>query len=126
MNIFIFVKSCQKYVVTLPNKITDWIQDFFETGLSEYERGSEKYMKLYDTIYRNIIEDIFYEIRIKFRYQFCEFILPRLKRFKEFSLTYLVDLGIDGWDKYIQEVIDEIENEKTFEKFVVRIDNFWW
>ena len=83
-------------------------------------------MKLYYTIYRNIIEDIFYEIRTKFRYQFCEFILPRLKRFKEFSLPYLVDLGIDGWDRYIQEVIDEIENEKTFEKFVDRIRNFWW
>ena len=83
-------------------------------------------MKLYDMIYRNIIEDIFYEIQIKFRDQFCEFILPRLKRFKVFSLTYLVDLGIEGWDKYIQEVIDEIENEKTFEKFVDRIDDFCW
>ena len=106
--------------------IEDWIEEYYETDLSEYERGSEEYMKLYYTIYRNIIEDIFYEIQTKFRDQFCEFILPRLKRFKEFSLTYLVDLGIDGWDKYIQEVIDEIENEKTFEKFVVRIDNFWW
>ena len=47
---FIFVKSCQNGVVTLLNKITDWIQDFFETGLSEYERGSEEYMNLYDTI----------------------------------------------------------------------------
>ena len=34
----IFVKSCQKYVVSLPNKIIDWIQDFFEPDLSEYER----------------------------------------------------------------------------------------
>ena len=123
----IFVKSCQNRVVTLLNKITDWIQDFFEPDLSEYERGSEEYMKLYDTIYRNIIEDIFYEIRTKFRYQFCEFILPRLKRFKEISLTYPFDLGIEeGWDKYVQEAIGEIEKEKTFEKFVDRIDDFCW
>ena len=25
-----------------------------------------------------------------------------------------------------QETIDEIENEKTFEKFVDRIADFWW
>ena len=106
--------------------IEDWIQDFFEPELSEYKYGSEEYMKLYDIIYWNIIEDIFYEIRTKFRYQFCEFILPRLKRFKEISLTYPSDLGVEGWDKYIQEAIDEIENEKTFEKFVDRIADFWW
>lgn len=110
----------------MPNKITDWIQDFFEPDLSEYERGSEEYMKLYDTIYRNIIEDIFYEILTKFRYQFCEFILPRLKRFKEISLAYPSYLGKEGWEKYVQEAIDEIENEKTFEKFVDRIADFWW
>jgi hypothetical protein len=106
--------------------IEDWIQDFFEPDLSEYKRGSEEYMKLYDTIYRNIIEDIFYEIRTKFRFQFCEFILPRLKRFKEISLAYPFDLGEEGWDKYVQEAIDEIEKEKTFEKFVDRIADFWW
>ena len=110
----------------MPNKITDWIQEFFETDLSEYERGSEKYMKLYDTIYRNIIEDIFYEIRTKFRYQFCEFILSRLKRFKEIRLTYPQDFAPEGWTQYIQEAIDEIENEKTFEKFLSRISDFWW
>ena len=110
----------------MQNKITDWIQDFFETGLSEYERGSEEYMKLYDTIYRNIIEDIFYEILTKFRYQFCEFILPRLKRFKEILLAYPFDLGIEGWDRYVQDTIDEIENKKIFEKFVDRIADFWW
>ena len=106
--------------------IEDWIQEFFEIDLSEYKRGSEEYMKLYDTIYRNIIEDIFYEIRTKFRYQFCEFILPRLKRFKEISLAYPFDLGEEGWDKYVQEAIDEIEKKKTFDKFVDRIVDFWW
>lgn len=106
--------------------IEDWIQDFFEPEFSEYKCGSEEYMKLYDTIYRNIIEDIFYEIRTKFRYQFCEFILPRLKRFKEISLIYPSDLGEEGWGKYVQEAIDEIEKEKTFEKFVDRIADFWW
>jgi hypothetical protein len=106
--------------------IEDWIDEYYETDLSRYKCGFEEYMKLYDTIYRNIIEDIFYEIRTKFRYQFCEFILPRLKRFKEISLAYPFDLGIEGWDKYIQEVINEIENKKTFEKFVDRIADFWW
>ncbi len=45
---------------------------------------------------------------------------------KMIFFCYSVDLGIEGWDKYIQEVIDEIENEKTFEKFVDRIADFWW
>ena len=106
--------------------IEDWIEEYYETDLSEYKCGSEEHMKLYYTIYRNIIEDIFYEIRTKFRYQFCEFILPRLKRFKEISLAYPVDLGEVGWDIYVQETIDEIEKEKTFEKFVDRIADFWW
>ena len=52
--------------------------------------------------------------------------MPRLKRFKEISLTYPIDLGEEGWGKYVQEVIDEIEKEKTFEKFVDRIADFWW
>ena len=73
-----------------------------------------------------MFEDIFYEIRTKFRYQFCEFILPRLKRFKEISLAYPSDLGEKGWTQYIQEAIDEIENEKTFEKFLSRIRDFGW
>jgi hypothetical protein len=45
---------------------------------------------------------------------------------REYRKAYSFDLGEEGWDKYVQEVINEIENEKTFDKFVDRIDDFWW
>jgi hypothetical protein len=66
------------------------------------------------------------EIRVRLNDQFCEFILPRLKRFKEISLIYPFDLGEEAWNQYVQEAIDEIETKKTFEKFLTRISDFGW
>lgn len=106
--------------------IEDWIKEFYEDVLSEYKSDCQEYYRMYNEILDNLYKDIFSEIRMGLNNQFCEFILPRLKRFKEISLTYPSDLGIEGWNKYVQEAIDEIENEKTFEKFVDRINDFWW
>ncbi|MBQ8720691.1 MAG: hypothetical protein IJY67_00840 [Paludibacteraceae bacterium] len=106
--------------------VEDYILEYYEKDLSEYKNDYQEYNRKFNIILENMFEDIFYEIRTKFRYQFCEFILPRLKRFKEISLAYPSDLGEEGWDKYVQEAIDEIEKEKTFDKFVDRIDDFCW
>ncbi len=116
------IKKC-RFSDTL---VEDYILEYYEKDLSEYKNDYQEYNRKFNIILENMFEEIFYRIRTKFRYQFCEFILPRLKRFKEISLTYPSDLGKEGWDKYIQEAIDEIEKEKTFEKFLIRISDFWW
>lgn len=106
--------------------VEDWIEKYYGEVLSKYKSDYQEYHKIYNEILHNIYADIFSEIHTKSRDQFCKFILPRLKRFKEISLTFPTDLGIEGWNQYIQETIDEIEIEKTFEKFRNRINNFWW
>ena len=106
--------------------IEDWIEKYYGNTLSEYKSDYQEYHKMCNETLHNIYTDIFYEIHTKFRYQFCEFILPRLKRFKEISLAFPSDIGTEGWNQYIQETIDEIENKKTFEKFANRIDDFCW
>ena len=116
------IKKC-RFSDTL---VEDYILEYYEKDLSEYKNDYQEYNRKFNIILENTFEEIFYRIRTKFRYQFCEFILPRLKRFKEISLAYPVDLGEEGWDKYVQETIDEIEKEKTFDKFVDRIADFWW
>ena len=106
--------------------IEDYISEYYEEGLSEFKNDYQEYSRVFNTIRENMYEDIFYEIRTKFRCQFCDFILPRLKRFKEISLTYPSDLGEEAWNQYVQDAIDEIETEKTFEKFLTRISDFSW
>ena len=106
--------------------LEDWIMEFYEKELSVYKVHSIEYNDKLKELINSFLGDVFREIRAKYRDEFCDFILPRLKRFKEISLTFPSDLGIESWARYIQEAIDEIENEKTFDKFVDRIDDFWW
>ena len=106
--------------------IEDYLKEYYEEDLSEFKDDFQEYNRVFNIVLENTLEEIFYEIRTKFRYQFCDFILPRLKRFKEIRLTYPQDFTFEGWTQYIQEAIDEIETEKTFEKFLTRISDFWW
>lgn len=106
--------------------IEDYVVEYYADVLSGHRADYQEYYRLYNEILDNVYKDAFAQIRVRLNDQFCEFILPRLKRFKEISLTYPSDLGEAAWNQYVQEVIDEIENEKTFEKFLTRISDFWW
>lgn len=55
--------------------------------------------------------------------KFLEFILPRLKAFKDKTFGYPVDMTFEEYKEYLQSVIDEIETKGTctliYEKFNV-------
>ena len=106
--------------------IGDYIEDYYADVLSEDIADFQMYNRLYNEILENVYKDAFVQIRERLNDQFCDFILPRLKRFKEISLTYVYDFGEETWKQYVQDAIDEIETEKTFEKFLTRISDFWW
>ena len=106
--------------------IGDYVEEYYADVLSMHTANYQEYYRLYDEIFNNIYKDAFAEIRVRLNEQFCDFILPRLKRFKEICLTYPLDLGEEAWNQYVQDVIDEIETEKTFNKFQYRIKYFCW
>ena len=55
----------------------------------------------------------------------CNFIVPRLKCFKDIIHSYPCDMTFESWKQYIQECIDEIENFEVFDKFFNKIYDFW-
>lgn len=55
----------------------------------------------------------------------CDFLVPRLKCFKDIIHGYPVDMTFESWKQYIQECIDEIENFEVFDKFFNKIYDFW-
>lgn len=56
----------------------------------------------------------------------CNFLVPRLKAFKAETIGYPCKYDtFDNWSNYIQECIDEIEQNRTFIKFYEEINAFW-
>jgi hypothetical protein len=55
----------------------------------------------------------------------CNFLVPRLVRFKEITIGYPCDMTPDAWDKYIESTIEEVKQGCLF-KFCERFNNFWW
>lgn len=55
----------------------------------------------------------------------CNFLVPRLIRFKEITIGYPCDMTPEEWDKYIESTIEEVK-QGCLDKFCERFNNFWW
>lgn len=55
----------------------------------------------------------------------CNFLLPRLIRFKQVTIGYPPDMTPEKWDGYIESTIEEVKQGILY-KFCERFNNFWW
>ena len=65
-------------------------------------------------------------INNKQREDLCNFLAPRLKAFKDLSMAYPLDLISEQWDQYIQDTINEVEQNNNITPFLNRIHDFTW
>ena len=73
-----------------------------------------------------INQDILQNINNKQREDLCNFLAPRLKAFKDLSMAYPLDLTSEQWDQYIQDTINEVEQNNNITPFLNRIHDFTW
>ena len=73
-----------------------------------------------------INQDILQNINNKQREDLCNFLAPRLKAFKDLSMAYPLDLTSEQWDQYIQDTINEVEQNNNITPFINRIHDFTW
>lgn len=84
----------------------------------------DDYRKNYRTYWNEenkLREEVNFQISKLTDNKFLEFLLPRLKAFKNKSNGYPIGISYDDYQKYLQSVIDEIETKNTctliYEKF---------
>ena len=84
----------------------------------------------YDEELKNTLDGInlgFTGLYVDFRkhMKLCNFLVPRLVRFKEITIGYPCDMSPYEWDKYIESTIEEVKQGCLY-KFCNRFNNFWW
>lgn len=57
---------------------------------------------------------------------FLEFLLPRLKAFKDNTFGYPVDMTFEQYEEYLQSVIDEIETKGTCTLIYENFNALWY
>ena len=75
---------------------------------------------------QDVNNDILQHINKKQLEDVCNFLVPRLKAFKDITMAYPLDLTWEQWEEYIQNTIDEMEQKKTINLFLDRIHDFSW
>ena len=75
---------------------------------------------------QDVNNDILQHINKKQLEDVCNFLVPRLKAFKDITIAYPPDLTWEQWEEYIQNTIDEMEQKKTINLFLDRIHDFSW
>lgn len=102
--------------------------DFMKWYISN-KRWYTDYEK-YDEELKNTLDGInlgFTGLYVDFRkhIKLCNFLVPRLVRFKEITMGYPCDMTEDEWDRYIESTIEEVK-QGCLDKFCERFNNFWW
>ena len=77
-------------------------------------------------IVQDVNNDILQHINKNQLEDVCNFLVPRLKAYKDITMAYPLDLTWEQWDDYIQNTIDEMEQKKTINLFLDRIRDFVW
>lgn len=77
-------------------------------------------------ITQDVNNDILQHINKKQLEDVCNFLVPRLKAFKDITMAYPPDLTWEQWEEYIQNTIDEMDQKKTINLFLDRIHDFSW
>jgi hypothetical protein len=85
-----------------------------------YESGLKETL---DSIERLYFSASYYDM-VKLT-KLCNFLLPRLIRFKQVTMGYPPDMTPEEWDRYIDSTVEEIK-QHIFFKFFERFGNFWW
>ena len=77
-------------------------------------------------IVQDVNNDILQHINKNQLEDVCNFLVPRLKAYKDITMAYPLDLTWEQWEEYIQNTIDEMEQKKTINLFLDRIRDFVW
>ena len=77
-------------------------------------------------IVQDVNNDILQHINKNQLEDVCNFLVPRLKAYKDITMAYPLDLTWEQWEEYIQNTIDEMEQKKTINLFLDRIRDFIW
>ena len=77
-------------------------------------------------IVQDVNNDILQHINKNQLEDVCNFLVPRLKAYKDITMAYPLDLTWEQWEEYIQNTIDEMEQKKTINLFLDRIHDFVW
>ena len=86
-----------------------------------------KYCKdRFSLIVQDVNNDILQHINKNQLEDVCNFLVPRLKAYKDITMAYPLDLTWEQWEDYIQNTIDEMEQKKTINLFLDRIRDFVW
>lgn len=75
----------------------------------EYNENYRKYLDEEDKFYT----EIDFKISQLTDKKFFEFLLPRLKAFKDTTIAHPIDMTFEEYQEYLQNVIDEIETKGT-------------
>ena len=90
---------------------------------TDYEKYDEELENTLDGIERLGFSAMWEDSRKHLK--LCNFLVPRLVRFKEITMGYPCDMTEDEWDSYIESTIEEVKQGCLY-KFCKRFNNFWW
>lgn len=90
---------------------------------TDYEKYDEELKNTLDGIERLGFSAMWEDSRKHIK--LCNFLVPRLVRFKQITIGYPCDMTADEWDKYIESTIEEVKHGILY-KFCERFNNFWW
>lgn len=91
---------------------------------TDYEKYDEELKNTLDGIMKLGSHTIWGKSRKKYM-ELCNFLAPRLVRFKEITMGYPCDMTPEEWDRYIESTIEEVKQGCLY-KFCERFNNFWW
>lgn len=118
------IKSEQEEYVRKKYSINPPLEDNYEKRQQLYSLES-KYIDDENEKLRNDIIEVLNSNK-DLNEKVCNFIAPRLKAFKDMTHGYpAIMTTFESWKNYIQECIDEIEQNRTFNKFYDKIFYFW-
>lgn len=117
----VFMKFCWD------NKIgrTDFMKWYISNKrwYTDYEKYDEELKNTLDGIERLGFSAMWEDSRKHLK--LCNFLVPRLVRFKQITMGYPCDMTEDEWDRYIESTIEEVKQGILY-KFCKRFNNFWW
>jgi hypothetical protein len=87
----------------------------------EYNKNCKMYLEKEEELYKEVNLQIS-KLTDK---KFLEFLLPRLKAFKDKIIGYPVDMTFEQYEEYLQSIIDEIETKGTCTLIYENFNELW-
>jgi hypothetical protein len=112
-----FLKECISNNVGLYNNY--WKQQ--GVTKEEYNKNCKMYWEKEEELYKEVNLQIS-KLTDK---KFLDFLLPRLKAFKDKTIGYPVDMTFEQYEEYLQSIIDEIETKGTCTLIYENFNELW-